>query len=328
MIEATLQTLPPEVLEDIKFIYNAVELLALGNIEQHYLMSPILPQKGTAVLAGKPDTGKSQLARQLCIQVASGLNDFLGFTITPVHNRALYISTEDSKEATTFLLNKQLSGLSQSASQNLRFIFADTLDQEEILNQLDEALIETPVDLVVVDCFGDIFKGPDSNNNMAMRNTVKAFDKFAKKHSCLILFVHHINKGAYNLMPGQEHIQGGAGLVQKVRLAIQLSEGDGSIRYFTVVKGNYCPKDFKENSLELDFSEEDFLFSFTGNKIPSQEIGAQMSEGPKKSEKLMKLSGLAKEIFDDRFLSYTSFVEESRRKQVNQKLQLKGRTKI
>ncbi len=41
----------------------------------------------------------------------------------------------------------------------------------------------------------DIFKGGDTNNNMAMRNTVKIFDKIAKNHNCLILFVHHINKG-------------------------------------------------------------------------------------------------------------------------------------
>jgi len=51
------------------------------------------------------------------------------------------------------------------------------------------------------DSFGDIFKGGDSNNNMAMRNTVKTFDKIAKKHNCLILFVHHINKGAYRQAP-------------------------------------------------------------------------------------------------------------------------------
>jgi hypothetical protein len=308
-ISETLKKPLPEILDEGKFIYNAVELLALGNIEQHYLMSPIFPQKGTAVLAGKPDLGKSQLARQLCIQVASGVNDFLGFTITPVHNRALYISTEDSKESTTFLLNKQLSGLSQSPSENLRFIFADTLDQQEILEQLDAALTKAPVDIVVVDCFGDIFKGPDSNNNMAMRNTVKAFDKFAKKHNCLIIFVHHINKGAYNLMPGQEHIQGGAGLVQKVRLAIQLSEGDGSIRYFTVVKGNYCPKDFKENSLELDFSEDDFLFLYTGKKIPTRDLGMQVASEDK-SEKYSEIKKLACEIFDGRLLSYSSFVEE------------------
>jgi hypothetical protein len=35
--------------------------MAMGQVEQQYLMSPILPRKGTAVLAGKPDTGKVNL---------------------------------------------------------------------------------------------------------------------------------------------------------------------------------------------------------------------------------------------------------------------------
>ena len=129
-------------------------------------------------------------------------------------------------------------GLGEKVKENLRFMFADTMEQEEILTQLEAALIEQPADLVVVDSFGDIFKGGDTNNNMAMRNTVKTFDRIAKNHNCLILFVHHINKGAYRVAPGQEHIQGGAGLVQKVRLAIQLSEGEGNIRYFTVAPKN------------------------------------------------------------------------------------------
>lgn len=289
--------------------YNAVELMALGNTKPQYLLEPLFPQKGTAVIAGKPDTGKSQFARQLSIQVALGLPDFLGFSLNLVHNSAVYVATEDSMEATTYLLTRQLEGLQKPAKENLRFIFADTMEQSEILEALEEELKKNPADLVVVDSFGDIFKGGDSNNNMAMRNTVKAFDKIAKQQNCLILFVHHINKGAYRLTPGQEHIQGGAGLVQKVRLAIQLSEGEGSIRYFTVVKGNYCPKEFKANTLELNFSEETFLFSFSGKMLPTNEIGIK-PDGQDKDVKFTELERVADEIFGDRILNYGTFVKD------------------
>ena len=54
------------------------------------------------------------------------------------------------------------------------------MEQEEIINAIDTDLTLTPADLVVIDSFGDIFKGGDTNNNMAMRNTVKLFDKIAK----------------------------------------------------------------------------------------------------------------------------------------------------
>jgi hypothetical protein len=289
--------------------YNAVELLALGNTKPQYLLEPLFPQKGTAVIAGKPDTGKSQFARQLCIQVALGLPDFLGFSLNLIHKSAVYVATEDSLEATTYLLKTQLEGLQEPAKENLRFIFADTMEQTEILERLEEELKKAPADLVVVDSFGDIFKGGDSNNNMAMRNTVKAFDKIAKQQGCLILFVHHINKGAYRLTPGQEHIQGGAGLVQKVRLAIQLSEGEGSIRYFSVVKGNYCPKEYKDNTLELNFSEDTFLFSFSGKMLPTSEIGAK-PEGMEKETKMSELERIADEVFGSKILSYGQFVKD------------------
>lgn len=307
LITTSLQSPLPDPLDEEKVVYNAVELMAMGNLEPQYLMAPILPQKGTAVLAGKPDTGKSQFARQLCIHVALGLNKFIDFQINPIHNRSIYVATEDNLEATRFLLSQQMNGLNSVAKENLKFIFADTMEQEEILNELDKQLTDTPADLVVVDSFGDIFKGGDSNNNMAMRNTVKIFDKIAKKHNCLILFVHHINKGAYRQAPGQEHIQGGAGLMQKVRLGIQLSEGDDSTRYFTVVKGNYCPKEYKQNSIILDFSESTFLFKNTGRMIPTAELGTQPETG-KKEEKLNELEKIANDVFGDKILNHKDYL--------------------
>ena len=310
LISISLQESTPELQEIDKVVFTALELLSRGEVEQKYLMQPIFPQKGSAVLAGKPDTGKSQFARQLCIQIALGQKSFIDFELNPIHNRSIYVSTEDNEDATRFLLNKQFNGLDKEAVDNLRFIFADTMNQDEIIKNLNEQLTLQPVDLVVIDSFGDIFQGNDSNNNMAMRNTVKTFDKIGKEHNCLVLFVHHINKAAYRVAPGQEHIQGGAGLVQKVRLAIVLSEGEGNIRYFTVVKGNYCPKIYKENSLELNFSEETFLFSNSGKLIPTNELGTQTDNKKSNDEKYNELETIAILIFGDKLLSTGNFVKE------------------
>ena len=308
--ESIVQAADASYVEDHldKVVYNAVELMALGNNEPQYLMSPIFPQKGSAVLAGKPDTGKSQFARQLAISVALGEKKFLDFDLNPIHSKAIYVATEDNREASTFLVGKQLNGLSKEPVENLRFIFADTMSQKEIIKTLNKQLNLEPADLVVIDSFGDIFMGNDGNNNMAMRNTVKAFDKIAKKHNCLVLFVHHINKGGYRQTPSQEHIQGGSGLVQKVRLAIILSEGGGNARYFSVVKGNYCPKKYKTDSLVLNFSEETFLFTNTGKMIPTNQIGSQQNEGAKE-EKTNELQVTAENILGKQSMIYSSFVE-------------------
>lgn len=316
LINTLSQVLPEPTISDNetqeqeeRVVYNAIELMAMDNIEPKYLMHPIFPQKGSAVLAGKPDTGKSQFARQLCIEVALGKTSFLNFDLAPRHNKSIYVATEDNLEATQYLLSKQLNGLASTARENLKFVFADTMGQEDIIKTLNTELTKEPADLVVVDSFGDIFTGRDSNNNIAMRNTVKTFDKIAKHHNCLILFVHHINKGAYRQAPGQEHIQGGAGLVQKVRLAIQLTEGDGNKRYFTVVKGNYCTKEYKQNSLQLEFSEQTFLFTNTGILIPTGQLGTK-EETTKKEEKFNELKDIAIQLFNvGDMLNYGKLVE-------------------
>lgn len=292
-----------------KVVYNGVELMALGNTEPKYLMKPIFPQKGTAILSGKPDTGKSQLARQLCLQVALGEENFLGFKLSLIHNRSIYVATEDDVDSTSHAMSKQFAGLGKDAVENFRVITADTMSQKEILSKLDAELTLAPVDIAVVDSFGDIFEGDDSNKNTAMRKTVKSFDKLAKKHGCLILFVHHVNKAAYRQSPGQEQIQGGSGLVQKVRLAIILYEGEGNKRYFSVVKGNYCPKEHKQKSLELTFSEQTLLFTNTGNTVLTSELGTQPNN-IKKVEKANELEAIAEIIISDSSVTHGAFVKE------------------
>lgn len=308
-IDIPLDDKTPTTDDAERVVYTALELMALGDLKPKYLMPPIFQQKGTAFLVGKPDTGKSQLARQLCIQVALGEKKFLGFDLNLIHKSAIYVTTEDDKEATKNLVNTQFEGLGKKGVNNLRFIISDTMEQSEIIKELDKQLNLHPVDLVVIDCFGDIFQGNDSNNNMLMRKTVKLFDKIiAKKFNCLVLFVHHINKKAYRLSPGQEHIQGGSGLIQKTRLAIQLTEGDGNIRYFTVVKGNYCPRKYKQNSLKLIFSEKTFLFTNTGIIIPTSDIGTQLDNFRIK-ERNIEVEQTAKLILSNKPVSYSNFVK-------------------
>ena len=290
-----------------KIVVNAIDLLKLDSEENRYLLSPIIPKVGTGVLAGMPDTGKSQLARQFCIAVASDMNHFLDYGITTIHKRALYIATEDDDHNTSFLLRKQLGGLRQSATENLSFIFADVLSQEEILQIMDKHLTEKPCDLVVVDSYSDVFVGNDSNNSTAMRQTVKNFDRFAKKHQCFILFVHHTTKSSYKQAPHQMHIMGGAGLVQKARLALMLSQDEAGTKYLTVVKGNYCPQEIKQHAMELSFDKDQFVFTRTGKNVPRESLNQE--KGKDNDTKFEMLVRMADEIFNNESISYKTFTE-------------------
>ena len=248
-----------------KTLYTAEELVLLaGTSKVDFLWDNFLPRTGVALLVGQPDTGKSQFAKQLSAFIANRQSNFLGFELSPNHGRAIYVSTEDGEQPTgtgIALQNKRL-GFSNNHNFLVKFLWDENLDQ--LLEGLGQTFNTQPYDLVTIDAFGDIFEGADSNSNVAMRKIAHKLHGFAQQHECCVLLVHHLNKAGYGASPSQKHVQGGSGLTQKVRSVMQLSSSNGNSRKFSVTKGNYTPKQYKDNWLELDFDEESLVFTTEG----------------------------------------------------------------
>lgn len=258
-----------EISKSRLMVYSASELLATFNgKETDFLWDNLVPRVGTGLLVGQPDLGKSQLAKELSIMISKGSSEYLGLKLKPIHNHVLYIFTEDQEEGVSSSLHKQLikhSDLDQS-KLSLAFLRDETIT--ELILKIDQFCIETPVDLVVIDAFGDIFSGTDSNNNIQMRRDIKAFDDVVRKHTLSILFVHHINKSGYGKNPSQELIQGGSGLTQKVRYALFLSRNNDGQKFLNVAKGNYSSSFYKDNRLPVDFDEDSLTFDVNGEWQP------------------------------------------------------------
>lgn len=269
VVETTGLSVSPDEEAKPKFLMTGTELGDLPSPSNRYLLEPFFPSIGTVLIAGQPDTGKSQWARQLAIQVAHGSDTFLGFKLSSKHKKAIYVATEDDCYSCKFLLEQQHEGLGLELTENIRFAFPEGMKLEHLLMKLNAALEAEAADLIVIDSFSDVFNGSDANSNTQMRGVANAFDGLAKKHSCLVLFVHHINKNAYDKKPSQQGIQGGSGLTQKVRCALQLSPDPcgGNKRYLSVSKGNYCPAEYKQKQFELDFNTENFVFTNSGQQM-------------------------------------------------------------
>jgi KaiC/GvpD/RAD55 family RecA-like ATPase len=299
---------PTDNHESDKTVYTLEEITQLTGKEPDYLLSPIIPRIGTSVLAAKPDVGKSQLARQLCLAIISEQPEFLGLKLNTIQKRAIYVATEDHAEAISFLVKKQMLKFGVIEENRLIFICADTLTPKEIHEKILIELKKTKADLVVVDSFGDIFSGNDLNNNAMVRRVTRIFDSIAKRYKCALMFIHHINKAAYHKSPSQQYIQGGSGLVQRIRTALFLSEGKGSIKYLSIAKGNYVSKLIKSRAIELEFSEETFTFSPTGNTIPVEEVAQNGNQAKELNPE--KFSELAEEIFEGKTLRHNEFIEK------------------
>jgi len=264
-------------------LFTSAEDLLNMNIEEiPCLVEPFLQKIGLACISGTSDAGKSSFLRQLCMCVASGKSHFLDFEIKAKHNRAIFVSTEDDKQATAFCLRKQNKDLEleHSKLKGLEFIY----DTENLLVELDKKLTANPADIVVIDAFSDLYAN-EMNQSNRVRAFLNSYLQLAIKHECLMLFLHHTGKGKQDLEPHKDNMLGSQGIEAKMRLVIELKADKSNVhlRHLCIVKGNYLPKEYKSESFQLLFTDN-MTFEDTGERIPFENLAKVDDAGVQKYE--------------------------------------------
>lgn len=246
------------------------------------LIDPIVPKQGLWAIAGSSDTGKSMLFRQLAISIATG-GTFLDFPIKAKYNKVIFIATEDDKESTAYLIQKQ--GLSIEGLDNIRFYF----ECDQIPEYLDDQLTIEPADLVIIDAFSDVF-GQNLNDTSLIRNTLNTYRAISIKHDCSIGFLHHTGKRTQKKAPSKDNLLSGQGFEAKMRLVFELRNDsiDSNFRHLCIVKGNYLGKEFKESSYKLAYDPASFLHTDTGERIPFEDLEEQTENGKEVKRRLLK----------------------------------------
>ncbi len=253
-----------------KTVFTARELLAMQVDSIPYLVEGLFPQVGLTALVGSSDVGKSTILRQLALCVVGYESNFLGYAIKAKYRAAIYVSTEDDETAIAYLLRQQVGNHhSTSANPNgLRFEF----DSFNVVEQIDALLSEQPADLVIIDCFADLY-GEDLNQANRVRTYLNKYAEIAKRHKCLILFLHHTGKGKEHEPPSKNNAVGSHGFEAKMRLVIELRKDptDPTKKHFCIVKGNYLPDSAKGASIELK-QDRPFWFEPTGERVEFERL--------------------------------------------------------
>nr|WP_315167528.1 AAA family ATPase [uncultured Flavobacterium sp.] len=233
------------------------------------LLEPFLQKTGLASLVGASDSGKSTFLRQLSVSIAMNLKTFLGFTLNSKHNKVIYVSTEDDKSAISVSIGKQVRYLLDKnpeielkSLENLSFMF----ETDNLLKELHNKLVKEPVDLIVIDAFTDIFS-KELNANTQVRQFLNEYDKLAKKHDCLIIFLHHIGKNTLRSAPNKDSIIGSQAFEAKMRVVLELRPNrHNSVRKdLWVLKGNFLEPKHKNNSHIMEMNDS-LIFENTGEK--------------------------------------------------------------
>lgn len=191
---------------------SAVELLATDYPPRQFLVDELLPA-GTAVLCAPPKIGKSWMAMDLCLSIASG-QPFLGYTTHPCG--VLYLAFEDTEARLQSRLHKLLQGRTASA---LFWFSTEVIPLNNgLLDALEDHLQQHPeTKLIVIDTLQKIrgiasFKETQYGNDYRELGQLK---QFADKYEISFVFIHHTRKGQdtsdpYNMVSGTTGIMGAA----------------------------------------------------------------------------------------------------------------------
>lgn len=181
---------PKEEVQALSFI-RADELDTMHLEKPYFLVEKILPV-GLVITASPPKYGKSWLALDVCISVATGTK-FLGFKT----NRAgvLYLALEDSNNRLQDRMKKVLNGRIAPPEFAMSIHAADL--GHGLLAQLEQFLAQNPqTRLIVIDTFAKIradMKRGESAYTADYREAGQ-LKAFADAHKICIMLIHHTKK--------------------------------------------------------------------------------------------------------------------------------------
>lgn len=192
-----------------------------------WLIGDLLPVGGVVMLSAKPKMGKSFLAIQLALSVASG-GEFLGFQAEEKHE-VLYIDLETSQRS----MKNRISMMTENAPRGLYLMTPlEVFEFGNIGNgfesQVDYFLeAHKGVKLVIVDTYGLIQGSRTAAQNIYRQEyaEISHLNSWARKKGFTLVLVHHQNKQDDYLNPVQG-ISGSTGITGGLQAYYILSKRD------------------------------------------------------------------------------------------------------
>lgn len=283
-------------------IISAREMIENDITEVPMLWGNLLQKNGIAVLSGSSDTGKSTFLRQLSLAIVTHQKEYLGIPLTPIHNRVIYLSTEDDLESLSPRLKaERITSANPMDYENLSFIFEYGDNIKESIRIIKREFDKNPADCIIIDTWGDFAEG-DQNTALYARSSLKPLKNFARNNKCLIIINHHNRKSATDTSISKDNVLGSQSIEAKARVVLMLTVDpmDYTKRMLTVAKGNYIPDKFKQKSILIQ-TDENFIFKYHSDlkpRVKERNIDHRDKENKNEVERLIKEGKSRQEIID------------------------------
>jgi RecA-family ATPase len=223
-------------------IVKAEDLLATLPLPRKWVIDDFLPRNIVAALIAAGGSGKSYLAMNLAISVASGGILFNKF-IPSKEGKVVFISGEDDIAELQRRLHWSTISLPKHVVERIgkNISFVDLADTFEVFTEKNRAgevhmtnsvtnlissikeSVGSEVDLIIVDPVSR-FRGGEENLAVDTTRFVQALQMFTSQLNATVLCLHHVNKGAKSNGTGQNNARGSSALVDGVRLVMELNQ--------------------------------------------------------------------------------------------------------
>jgi AAA domain len=225
-------------------LWTAAELLSKSFPPTRYAVDGLIPE-GVMVLAGPPKVGKSWLALNISVDVATG-GKALGAVDTS-QGDVLYLALEDTARRLQRRLRQVLADGPAPGRLTLSIQWPPT--PTEAIGLIEEWLTDHPAArLVVIDVFERI-RGqlmPQETHYSADYRVVSAVKKLADKYSIAVVLIHHMRKMSsddfLNEISGTTGLSGAADTIAVLKRARGEHDGTLSITGRDVEESEYALK--------------------------------------------------------------------------------------
>ncbi len=242
------------------------ELMAMKVVPQEWMVDGLLRigRKRISLLAGKPESGKSCIGRQLAVAVAKG-QPFFGRKT--VRGSVLLWQTEECPEDVQASL--RCLGYDADRDENILVFNGDA--SENNIYTLRDALEQNPtVRLVIIETLDDLLKVEDIKENTAARKAFDAFDAAVVSrysHRTAFLALHHIKK--------REGDRAGDGL-----LGASVIRGRTDAKWYVTVKSDDDPRRIFHTEVRRGRNIERTILDFN-EKTEANTLGMTLAEDRK-----------------------------------------------
>jgi RecA-family ATPase len=217
------------------------------------------------MIVGLSKTGKTTMAENLAVSIAVGKTEYLGFPISGIPKKVLFVNLEESYKIRTLRNIKQISKLTSSerALFNENYFstpedFPEFMNSDEDWDKLRGYIIASEAEVIFIDSLSHMVKGQIETSDVCLK-FVQKFRHYISNLNKTTIVIHHNVKGNDKAIT-QDSIAGSRVVSQEFEYAIGLSNihTESGGKYLCMLYNKYIETDSAEAIL-YKINQENWL---------------------------------------------------------------------